>query len=55
MKNHFLPALACGGKIKSVELHTLQYYHSILKMKQYNQLLQFTHEKYNYRQLRLAA
>ena len=26
-----------------------------LKMKQYNQLLQFTHEKYNYRQLRLAA
>jgi hypothetical protein len=44
-----------GGKIKRVELRTLQYYHPILKMKQYNQLLIFTHEKYNYRQLRLAV
>ncbi len=44
-----------GGKIKRVMLRTLQYYHLILKMKQYNQLLIFTHEKYNYRQLRLAV
>ncbi len=44
-----------GGKIKRFELRTLQYYHPILKMKQYNQLLIFTHEKYNYRQLRLAV
>ena len=44
-----------GGKINRVELRTLQYYHPILKMKQYYQLLIFTHEKYNYRQLKLAV
>ena len=44
-----------GGKIQRVELRTLQYYHPILKMKQYYQLLIFTHEKYNYRQLKLAV
>jgi hypothetical protein len=44
-----------GGKIQRVELRTLQYYHPIFKIKQYSQLLIFTHEKYNYRQLRLVV
>ncbi len=50
-----IKTLLVGAKSKELTCVPYNYYHSFLKMKQYNQLLQFTHEKYNYWQLRLDA